>query len=359
MKRKVAILTINDDTNYGNRLQNFAVQEVLKKHNLDCWTIRNEIGKYGIYFYIQKIKDFIKIFIKKDKITKRYLEFKKFDKKIRYSQYKIDKKHIPSKLYSKYDVFFTGSDQVWNPTFDRFSDIDLLSFAPREKRVSFSASFGINEIPEKYKEDFAKELKKFKNISVREERAKEIVKELTERNDVEVLVDPTMLLTKEDWNKIVKKPQQLKTDKYIINYFLGELSEEKRKKIEKIAKENNCEIINILDINSPFYQTGPSEFLYLEKNAFLVCTDSFHSTIFAILFNRPFIVFDREDNIVKMNSRLETLLKKFDLEDRWYSGVINNELLKVDYSKAYEILEEERKKSDDFLKTALDIKESD
>ena len=48
MKRKVAILTINDDTNYGNRLQNFAVQEVLKKHNLDCWTIRNEIGKYGI-----------------------------------------------------------------------------------------------------------------------------------------------------------------------------------------------------------------------------------------------------------------------------------------------------------------------
>lgn len=169
-----------------------------------------------------------------------------------------------------------------------------------------------------------------------------------------------MLLTVEEWNKNLKKPKQLNTNKYIVNYFLGDLSEERRKEIKRIAKENNCEIINLLDKNSPFYQSGPDEFLYLEKNAFLVCTDSFHSCVFAILFNRPFIVFDREDTkIKKMNSRLETLLKKFQLEDRWYKGAIGKELLDVDYSKAYKILEEERKKGYDFLKTVLDLKESD
>ena len=71
-------------------------------------------------------------------------------------------------------------------------------------------------------------------------------------------------------------PKQLKNDKYILNYFLGELSEQRKNEIERIAKENDCEIINILDKNGPYYETGPSEFLYLEQNAFLICTDSFH-----------------------------------------------------------------------------------
>ena len=222
-----------------------------------------------------------------------------------------------------------GSDQVWNPKFDRLSDVDLLSFATPEQRISFSASFGISELPENSKEKAKRELEKFKAISVREDRGKEIVEELTERKDVQVLVDPTMLLTSEEWDKVAKKPEQLKTDKYILNYFLGEISEKRKKEIERIAKENNCEIINILDKNSPFYQTGPSEFLYLEKNAFLICTDSFHSSVFAILYNRPFVVFDREDSNVKMNSRLDTLLKKFKLENRWYKDKITEEQLKA------------------------------
>ena len=165
-----------------------------------------------------------------------------------------------------------------------------------------------------------------------------------------------MLLSAKEWDEVSKKPEQLKTDRYILNYFLGELSEERKKEIQRIADENNCEVINILDKNSPFYETGPSEFLYLEKNAFLICTDSFHSSVFAILYNKPFIVFDREENIVKMNSRLETLLSKFKLENRWYKGHITDELLKVDYTEAYKILENERKKSEDFLKRALDLK---
>ena len=232
------------------------------------------------------------------------------------------------------------------------SDIDFLTFAESEKRNSFSASFGISDI-EKWRDYYIDRLKGLNKISVREERGKEIVEELTGRKDVKVLVDPTMLLTDKEWDMVLRKPKQLKNDKYILNYFLGNLSEERKKEIERIAKENNCEIINILDKNSPFYQTGPSEFLYLEKNAFLICTDSFHSSVFAILYNRPFIVFDREDANVKMNSRLDTLLKKFKLENRWYKDRITEEQLQVDYKESYIILGEERKKAEEFLENAI------
>ena len=237
----------------------------------------------------------------------------------------------------------------------RLRDIDLLNFAKPEQKIAFSASFGIRELPEQFKQKTADALKSFKAISVREDSGKKIVEELTGRTDVEVLVDPTMLLTPEEWDKVSKKPKQLNFDKYILCYFLGELSEKRKKEIERVAKENDCKIINILDKKDPFYETGPSEFLYLEKNAFLICTDSFHSSVFAILYNRPFIVFDREDSLVKMNSRLDTLLKKFELEDRRYEGEIKKEQLKTDYTKAYEILEKEREKSMKFLKKALDI----
>ena len=202
--------------------------------------------------------------------------------------------------------------------------------------------------------DYYKErLLGIKYLSVREDTGKDIIENLTGREDIQVLVDPTMLLTSEEWNKVIKKPKQLKTDKYILNYFLGELSDKRKQEIERIAKENNCEIINILDKNSPFYENGPSEFLYLEKNAFMICTDSFHSCVFAILFNRPFVVFDREDSHVKMNSRLDTLLNKFNLKSKWFNDKITKEQLQANYKEVYQILEEERKKAEKFIKILL------
>lgn len=355
--KKIAVLTINDDTNYGNRLQNYAVQENLKRFKIEVETISNQNGIIGKKRFKKLLKNQIKKVLSISPEIKRYNYFMEFNKNIKYSKYYIDKDHIPENLKDKYDCFITGSDQVWNPNFGRMSDIDFLTFAPKEKRNSFSASFGISEISLEMKEYYKERLEGINNISVREEAGKKIVEELTGRKDVQVLVDPTMLLTAEEWDKVSKEPKQLKTDKYILNYFLGELSETRKKEIDRIAKENNCKVINILDKNSPFYQTGPSEFLYLEKNAFLICTDSFHSSVFSILYNRPFIVFDREDSLVSMNSRIETLINKFNLKNRKFTGKITEENLKHDYAEAYRILEEERKKSDDFLRKALDIKE--
>ena len=166
-----------------------------------------------------------------------------------------------------------------------------------------------------------------------------------------------MLLNVDEWDKVSEKPKQLHSNmekKYILNYFLGNLKEEWKKEIERIAIENDCEIINILDKKSDFYSTGPSEFLYLEKNAFMICTDSFHSSVFAIIYDTPFIVFEREDAHASMSSRLDTLLKKFKLENRKFNGKITNDLLIDEFIHTKEILENERKKSINFLKNALE-----
>lgn len=348
--KKAGILTIYDIHNYGNRLQNFAAQEFLKEMNIEPETIKNENNRYII-----KIKRLIKALVKHNEY-KREKNFIRFNKKyINFSNYTVDCKTTNIKFQNKYDFFITGSDQVWNPTFGRMSDIDFLTFADNAKKISFAASFGINEIPNNLKEYYKNNLEKFKALSVREERGKEIIKELTNRDDAVVLLDPTMLIPKEKWEKIIKEPKMLikkNIKKYILCYFLGNLSENRKKEIKRIANENNCEIINILEKDDPFYTSGPDEFLYLEKNAFLICTDSFHSSVFAILFNRPLVMFDREDKEVKMNSRLETLMKKFGLENRWFKDKINNDLLKSDY-QIKEILNEERKKGKKFIEEAI------
>lgn len=351
--KKVAILTISDNANLGNRLQNYATQEFLKQQGLEVETIQNYIGYKNKVYLI--IKRFLKLFLANKKY-KREKNFKEFNKKnMRFSKYIIRNKKNYPKVNDKYDYFITGSDQVWNPKFERTSDIDFLTFAEKKKRISFSASFGVSEIPEDLKNYYMERLNGLNKISVREERGEEIIEELTGRTDVEVLLDPTMLVKTEKWDSVMKRPKELEKingKKYILNYFLGNLSEERKIEIERIAKENDCEIINILNDDDAFYSCGPSEFLYLEKNAFLICTDSFHSSVFAILFNRPFIVFDREDSNTKMNSRIETLLKKFDLEGRWFKNNIKENQLVANYStkKALEI---ERNKAKKFIEEAI------
>ena len=110
-----------------------------------------------------------------------------------------------------------------------------------------------------------------------------------------------------------------------------------------------------MDKNSPFYACGPSEFLYLEKHAFLICTDSFHSSVFAVIYNRPFIIFNREqENVVSMNSRLDTLITKLKLENREYNEIcITEENMNHDYTEAYNQLKIEKEKSISFLKNTI------
>lgn len=341
---KVNINTLSGHFNFGNKLQNYALQEVLKRMNYDVETT--------FYYSNNRIVEIIKNYIKY--ITnKRFVNFIKFDKKIKYS----NNYAIKNKMYQKqvYDYYIVGSDQIWNVTLPSFTSLYLLENIPSNKRIAYAASFGIDELPQEYKELFSSELKKFKSISVRENSGKKIIDKIINNSDVEVVLDPTLLLSKDEWSKVEKKPKNCNCKKYILNYFLGELPETIKEEIQKIADENNCEIINILDKKDKYYNSGPSEFLWLEKNAFLICTDSYHASVFAFIYNRPFIVFDRIDKNKSMKSRISTLLTKLEIGNREYNGKeITKENLKHDYSHAYTILENEQKKSIIFLEKSLE-----
>lgn len=198
-------------------------------------------------------------------------------------------------------------------------------------------------------------LKNLKNISVREEKGAEIVKNLTSQK-AEVCVDPTLLLSANEWDEIIKKPEKMPKGKYIFTYFLGKYSKKRKKYIYDFAKENNLEVVNLGRLQYlKYYYIDPSEFLYLLKNSEIVLTDSFHGSVFSIIYKKPFYIFEREENIKSMNSRIETLLNKFDLKERKIKNYSNKISLDCDYSKIDDILEKEKNKSMEFLKNSLEL----
>ena len=355
-KKKACIATLYGNYNVGNKLQNYAVQELCKKQGYDVKTLRiYELPKNTRESKIINELKRIKYFINKDKL---YInkEFKKFQKQHfrMHPRYIFDNENN-EKLQKKYDKFIVGSDQVWNPFFGLKGDLQFLQFADNKDKIAFSASIGVNEVPEDQKEKYIEGIKNIDYLSVREDKGKEIVKELTDREDVQVLVDPTMLLTKDEWKKVSQKPDFINKDKYILTYFLGNMSEDIKNQINSFAKENNYKVIDVMKDGKVCRGIGPAEFVYLEENAELICTDSFHSCVFGILMETPFLIFNRQDENKPMNSRIETLLSKFKLQSQQYAGGIEKATLLVDYKEAHKILEDERKKAFEFLNKALNI----
>lgn len=341
--KKIAIVTIVS-FNFGNRLQNYALQEIYKSMGLEVETLpleNNGFLKNSAYV----VRDLIK--------NDRSASFRSFNKNISWSRYSM-KSDIPD----EYDYYSIGSDQVWNPTWYEQNPYRkrafLLAFAPPEKRVCASPSFGITELPEKWQELFKNELLKFKKISVREKSGVEIVRLLTGK-DAEVLIDPTLMLDADDWIKAAKKPENTDINTpYILTYFLGGRSEKVNQDLQKYSEQTNMKIYNLLDKSQPdLYKSGPGEFISLIANAGLVVTDSFHASVFSFLFKKPFLVYPRGGSECNMLSRFDTLLDILDLKRKYTESNIPNELLECDYAKGFSKLEEERKRVKKFLKESM------
>lgn len=371
---KIGIITIIDYFNYGNRLQNYAVQEILKSIGYTVETIVNtqrssnkntsnklknlsKLKNKNAMSILKTIKRRLFLIIDKKKISslnnEKYRNFKGFtDKYINETDFIISDNYIPEYINDDYDFFIVGSDQVWNPHYRKGSSIDFLTFAHKEKRISFSASFGVSRIPDDFKEDYSKWLCDFKAISVRENAGFDIVKNLTGK-EAEVLLDPTLLIQKENWINISKESKKKPSKRYILTYFLGHKNETISKKIIEIANRKDLEIVNLASIkDDKFYTCDPAEFLDFIKSAEIFFTDSFHGVVFSILFSKPFIVFKRGE----MNSRIDTLLNKFDLVDRkWENIRFDEDIFKIDFSHVESILENERQKAINYLQNALTI----
>lgn len=362
---RITVVTIVDtNSNYGNRLQNYAVQEILRGMGATTQTICFQ-GEF--ISFKQKLKCLFqkatayklpgsKIYWRC--IAPRQIIFSKFNDKY-INTLKI--RSINDITKDSSDYYVVGSDQVWNPQwYDETSlkkDIYLLTFASADKKVCFSPSFGTESLPEKWIPWFKKYLSDFPRISVREEAGARIVKELTGKT-AEVLIDPTMMLDASEWLKIAKKPPKVNFEKsYILTYFLGGRSDRVNQDLERYAKENNLKIYNLLDYEQPdIYVSGPSEFVYLIANASLIMTDSFHACVFSFLFQKPFLVYRREGKENNMMSRIDTLLEKFDLKRKYVDSGLSNDIFESDYVIGYHQLIQERKKVIDFLKKSMNMK---
>lgn len=372
--KKICIITLYGNNNFGNKLQSYAVQSLIKnKMGFEC-----EIIKYKEYqkdtFYkrnYRKIFNFKYLYgrfvnkIKRKKYATKIIQreklFKDFNKYLGYRKEVIDSNDKLKDLNSTYDYFIFGSDQIWNIGAFKFYDLAFGTHFDSDKKIAFSASFGIDKIPDIYIHKYSKALKDFHSISLRENEGKQIIEKICNRKDAIVVLDPTMNISCKEWNKISKKPVGIekkieKYEGYILNYFLGNFKKNTKDYINKIAKKHNFKIINILDEKDDFFISGPSEFLWLEKHASLICTDSFHSCVFSILFKVPFIVFNREDGQKgksSTNSRIDTLLNKFQFEDRYFDINKKIDYLKCDFSHVENILEKEKIRSIEYLKKSF------
>ena len=360
---KVGIVTITEGENYGNRLQNYAAQVTLKKLGCEVDTIFNNYN-FNTNLVKREIKNLVVIICNifnidggyKINNARRIRKFRLFnDKLIKRSKYELGKGYAPEGLKDYYDFFVTGSDQVWNPEFLFNSNVEFLTFAKPGQRIAYSASFGISKLPDSCRENYKKWINDMDYLSVREEAGADIIKELTGR-DAEVLVDPTVMLTKDEWLSIAEKPKCYKGKKYILTYFLGKMSEEVNVKLNKLAEQNDYEIINLLDKkNREIYSVDPSEFIWLINNTELMCTDSFHGVVFSLIMKTPFVVFNRVNKGGAMNSRIDTLLKLFNKEERYGMDLNNKELFNMDFSNIDSTMDVERERAYKYLKNALGL----
>ncbi|HCM85013.1 MULTISPECIES: polysaccharide pyruvyl transferase family protein [Enterococcus] len=363
---KIAISTITDYGNYGNRLQNYALQKILEKHfDAEVLTIKNltcipRFNKKERFINALKDGSILKkvagrVFTTKDsKIRndldyRRSIAFKEFTEEFIKETSEVNQNTKDFSSFSVYDLFIIGSDQVWNYDFDRFSELDFVPYAlSNQKVISYAASFGVSKIPSEMKSCYINGLNNLDTISVREQSGLEIVKELVSR-DAQVVLDPTMLLSIKDWEVLMGKSKiSLKGEKYILTYFLGNPSDEERLYIRQYAELNKLKIYNLGDpSDDKCWVAGPIDFVKLIYNAEAVFTDSFHACIFSIIFEKYFEVFDRNSNLESMNSRIDTLLTTFNLSYQKHD--FNQTKRKIDYYSVNKILQRKKELSFVFL----------
>ena len=374
---KIAHLTLDGYFNYGNVLQRYAVCNLLMGLGAEVDSLWFS-SQAGFLPYLQShypwMKDswdwktWVKLGINWKGATSKLLSGREAWEAARNAGIKsfVDR-YIPmrydvdfAKVADEYDYFVVGSDQVWNPNGDIDFSYPFLKFSSPSKRISYAASIASPEIPVKKKDIFIEGINGMKAISVREQAGAELIEQLTGRK-AEVVADPTMLVAAEKWREIARKPSWLKGDEQILTtYFLGKRPDDV---INSLAMEYGLKVVNILDERVfEHYAVAPEEWLWLIDNARLMYTDSFHGTVFSILFRRPFVVAERigDGCVNKMTSRIDTLLGKFSLEDRRGTkdnGYMIDNPMEIQYGDVDGILASEKAKAISYLHRALELKE--
>lgn len=349
---KVLLVTLQG-ANIGNRLQNYALQEVIKGFGHTVYTPYYRIPEYDSY--IKRMKVTAKIALSLCGVHKYDRERQRMIRERRFKQF--NDRYIDNRFSIAFDLIrpnfdyaVTGSDQVWHRWSDSNSELEYfyLTFMPEDKRVSYAASFGFSEFQEKDVETHRAGLIGIKYLSCREDSGQKLIKDLTGRDAV-ITLDPTLLLDKSAWQNIEKKPS-FETGDFLLAYYLGNQTVEYKQAVAKIAEQKKLKIIDIYDPEKPdYYYTTPDEFVWLVEHASYICTDSFHACVFSILFNKKFLAFRRmEVGMDNMFGRIETLFRLYEI-DREFKGDIS--AIYADYKPRDNM--EKKKESLHFIEKAL------
>jgi hypothetical protein len=363
---KVGIITMHKVMNYGSILQAYATQEIVRNLGYDCELIDYDFpNSWQFSRGIAQNKLSLKSRLSKAlHLRKAYAKEPKFKRFIR-SHFLLSREyHTAEELQANpplYDIYLTGSDQVWNYKFTKMDPSFFLSFVPADShKVSFSSSFAVNQIPEELRQEITEKISAYNSISVREQRGQEIVKELIGK-EVPVTVDPTLTLDFREWGKLINAPKR--KEKYIFLYMLDyaynpapyiyELVEHLQKKTGFIVF-SNVEMPKSLGIRyHSVADAGIEEFLQLVRDSALVVTSSFHGVAFSVNFGVPLLAVVPQE--IQADTRLTSLLEQLELRKSivrvgsTFDGLDG----KYDKDREQRLLSDLRRDSIDYLRVAL------
>lgn len=385
--KKVGVVSFTFGVNYGCDLQRYALQQACRRlgyqatelllslDDLVClkrpWSFGRLEALYkrfrrdlraGVFFGSQR---------------RRRRAFRNFQRRFlsrtpRFRSYEeVVKKH----RNFEFQAYIAGSDQIWNPLGMRARhsyDYYMLAFVPSEKRIAYAPSVAVSKIAEEFEPNFKRYLADFPFLSAREQEGAQELTRILNR-PVERTLDPTFLLEQEDWNVLADAATIDAPERYVLCYSLGNLESllakasrlqerlqapilcfEDKRETERLVRRSN--VSNVLFARN----VGPCEFVKLIKNATCVVTDSYHGSVFSIIYRRPFFTMmrDRAEKEESMNSRMNTLFSFLGLESRLFDpndeSLNANASLEWDYDAVESYLQTRREFSYAYLKNALD-----
>lgn len=368
---KIGILTYHFVLNYGAAMQAWALQEYLKKigHQVELIDYRpGHLEKGGNFYFPKnmkllrmnlitafiKLRSFFHIFSRQMKVKKS--KFQDFQNSyLNLSQKTIKQLKCVAEDYFDYDIFICGSDQIWNSS--NHSGIDsayFFGFLPENSfTVSYAASFGRPFIEDNFKKEVADLLKPFNSISVRELSGVKLVTELSGKK-AECVLDPTLLLGEE-----ISKLLDLEgpNEGFIFSYALRS-KDTVSSTNNYISKKFNLPLISDESLHAKQYALSPIEWVSHIKRASFVVTNSYHGTLFSLIFKKSFIFVALSGNKSSYNERAISLLNELGLNSRIlenYNETLIDSIIgsKIDWDEVSKILSDKRKNSEEFLRAAI------
>lgn len=267
------------------------------------------------------------------------------------------------------DIFITGSDQIWNPYCCGFDPFMFLEFVKgRRKCIAYSSSISRPSFPKEIEKRVKDDLRLFKHIAVREKSSVILLNTLLNRNNVELVVDPTYLLSAEEWMNFGNKAKIEFTipKKYILCYFIGNRNADYNEMVNNVKSKTEINDVITIDCTQSrinygqgilYKDGGPYEFIYLISHADFICMDSFHATIFALKFKKEFvhILKSKDDNTENsQNARMRDLLTRYNLTNRLYDKDTEEWIKPIDWEYIEEISNTEVNHSIKYLINAIE-----